>query len=117
VSRPRQTRKGCPLDGVAIAAGVPTALWAGPTLAGLSLVNAEQQTLRTTFDNRAAPQTGTGLALDYGVLGADGRLDWSQSYVRISGSRFRNRSYITIEASTQDRLLAAARTLKPATTR
>lgn len=72
-----------PLHGTAIAAGISAALWAGPTLAGLPLVKAEEQALRTSFADGTAPATGTGLELDYGVLGANGRLDWSQPYVRI----------------------------------
>ncbi|MBA3376403.1 MAG: hypothetical protein H0U00_11440 [Actinobacteria bacterium] len=156
-----------PLDGAAIAAEVPAALWAGPTLAGVPLVKAEQQALRATFADGAAPQTGTGLELEYGVLGTNGRLDLSQPHVRIQQAQSRelgfasmwgfvrgdapppgtlyapimnggnqrafgadgkplppspphllgftvpNGRYVTIEASSNDLLLAAARTLKP----
>lgn len=139
-----------PLDGSAIAAHVPAALWAGSTLAGLPLVKAEEQALRTTFADGTAPETGTGLELEYGALGANGRLDRSQRYVLIHqapsrvlgfayawgfvrgdapppgklyaprmdggalGFTVRNGSYVTIEASSQDLLLAAARALGPA---
>jgi hypothetical protein len=156
-----------PLDGTAIAAEVPAALWAGLTIAGLPLVKAEEQALRTSFADGTEPETGTGLELEYGVLGANGRLDWSQPHVWIQQAPSRvlgfayawgfvrgdapppgkvyaqilgggqpaygadgmrlppspphflgftvgNGSYVKIEASSRDLLLAAARSLEPA---
>lgn len=142
-----------PLDGTAIAAEVPAALWAGLTLAELPLVRAEELALRTSFADGTEPETGTGLELGYGVLGANGRLDRSQPYVLVYqapsrllayanawgfvrgdtpppgklyaprmdsgvlGFTVRDGRYLTIQASTRDLLLAAARGLEPAPAR
>lgn len=142
-----------PLDGAAIAARVPASLWAGPTLERLPLVRAREQDLRTSFVDGGAPRTGRGLELEYGVLGANGRLDRSQPYVLVQqapsrdlgfankwafvrgdapppgqlytlgtdggalGFRVRNGSYLTIEASSRELLVAAARALEPAAAR
>jgi hypothetical protein len=149
-SREEQT---LPLDGIAIAAEVPAALWAGLTLAGLPLVMAEELALRTSFADGTEPETGTGLELEYGVLGANGRLDRSQPYALVHqapsrvlafanawgfvrgdapppgkvyapsmdggvlGFTVRDGRYLTIEASSRDLLLAAARGLEPASAR
>jgi hypothetical protein len=73
-----------PLDRGAIAAAVPGAVWAGPSVNGLALARADQQSLRTTFVSQTRPpETGAGLELDYGTLAANGRLDWSRPHVRI----------------------------------
>jgi hypothetical protein len=70
-----------------IAASVPGAVWAGPSVNGLALAKAERQSLRTTFANHARPpQTGAGLELVYGTLNASGRLDTSQPYLWIQGA-------------------------------
>jgi hypothetical protein len=72
------------LERGAIAAAVPGAVWAGPSVNGLALAKAEQQALRTAFAKHARPPlTGTGLELDYGTLNASGRLEISQPNVRI----------------------------------
>jgi hypothetical protein len=75
------------LEPGAIAAAVPGAVWAGPTVNGLALAKAERQSLRTSFANHARPpQTGAGLELAYGTLNANGRLDTSQPYLWIQGA-------------------------------
>jgi hypothetical protein len=137
------------LERGAIAAAVPGAVWAGPSVNDLSLAKAERQSLRTTFANHARPpQTGPGLQLVYGALNASGRLDTSQPYLRIQGAPSRalafgnmwgfvrgddppegrlytsgsvpvgftvvEGAYVTIQASSADLLLAAARALEPA---
>jgi hypothetical protein len=72
------------LDAVAIAAAVPGGLWAGASLSGLQLVAARRADLKTTFvHGTPAPETGTGLELDYGALASSGRLDMSRSFVQI----------------------------------
>ena len=75
--------KPLPLDGPAIAAAAPDTLWAGPAVAGLPLVKAEQQTLTSTFANGSRPQTGTGLELGYGSLGPHGHLDILQPNIEV----------------------------------
>jgi hypothetical protein len=137
-----------PLEGDAIEAAVPGAVWAGPSLNGLALAKAERQSLRTSFVNHARPpETGSGLELDYGNLNARGRLDTSQPYLRIQGAPSRalafgnmwgflrgddppegwlytsgspsvgfavvDGTYVTVQASSADLLLAAARALEP----
>jgi hypothetical protein len=137
------------LERGAIAAAVPGAVWAGPSVNGLALAKAQQQSLRTTFANHArAPQTGVGLELDYGTLNASGRLDTSQPHVRIQGAPSRalafgnmwgfvrgddpsegwlytsgslpigftivDGTYVTIQASSTDLLIAAASALESA---
>jgi hypothetical protein len=137
------------LERGAIAAAVPGAVWAGPSVNGLALARAERQSLRTTFANHARlPQTGVGLEVEYGTLNASGRLDASQPYLRIQGAPSRalafgsmwgfvrgddppegwlytsgslpvgftvvEGTYVTIQASSADLLLAAARALEPA---
>jgi hypothetical protein len=137
------------LEGDAIEAAVPGAVWAGPSLNGLALVKAEQQSLRTSFANHARPpETGSGLELDYGTLNTRDRLETSQSYLRIHGAPSRalafgnmwgfvrgddppegwlytsgslpvgftvvEGTYVTIQASSAELLLAAARALEPA---
>jgi hypothetical protein len=137
------------LEGSAIAAAVPGAVWAGPSVNGLALTKAERQSLRTTFANQARPpQTGAGLELEYGTLNPSGRLDASQPYLRIQGAPSRalafgnmwgfvrgddppegwlytsgslpvgftvvEGTYVTIQASSADLLLAAASALEPA---
>lgn len=82
-----------PLEAKAIAAAMPNALWAGQTLNGLPLVKADRQTLRTTFVGDKPPLGGTGLELEYGSIGAGGRLDRSQPYVRISESPGRDLAF------------------------
>ena len=77
----------------AIAAAMPNALWAGETLNGLPLVEAERQTLHTGFAGAKPPLEGTGLELDYGSIGNNGRLDRSQPYVRISESPSRDLAF------------------------
>lgn len=67
----------------AIAAAYPNALWAGPRVAGLPLVHAEQQPLSASFSSGAPTQTGPGLELDYGTLDNNGHLNRSQPYVLI----------------------------------
>jgi hypothetical protein len=137
-----------PLERGAIAAAVPGAVWAGPSVNGLALAKAEQQSLRTTFaSHRRPPETGVGLELDYGTTNASGRLDTSQPYARVQGAPSRvlafgnmwgfvrgddppegwlytsgslpvgftvlEGAYVTIQASSADLLLAAARALEP----
>lgn len=135
------------LERGAIAAAVPGAVWAGPSVNGLTLAKAERQSLRTSFANHARPpETGPGLELVYGALNASGRLDTSQPYLRIQGAPSRalafgnmwgfvrgddppegrlytsgsvpvgftvvEGAYVTIQASSADLLLAAARALE-----
>jgi hypothetical protein len=70
------------LERAAIAAAVPGAVWAGPSVNGLALVTAEQQALRTSFaGHRRPPLTGVGFELAYGTLNSSGRLDISRPYV------------------------------------
>ena len=72
-----------PLNGAAIAAAYPNALWAGPSVAGLPLVQAKQQSLSASFSDGSPKQTGPGLELDYGILDKNGHLDRTQPYVEI----------------------------------
>lgn len=136
------------LERGAIATAVPGAVWAGPSVNGLALAKAEQQSLRTSFAaHRRPPLTGVGLELDYGTLDSSGRLYTSRPYVRIQGAPSRalafgtmwgfvrgndppegqlytsgsvlvgfaivHGTYVTIQASSADLLLAAARALEP----
>jgi hypothetical protein len=136
------------LERGAIATAVPGAVWAGPSVNGLALAKAEQQSLRTSFAaHRRPPLTGVGLELDYGTLDSSGRLYTSRPYVRIQGAPSRalafgtmwgfvrgndppegqlytsgsvlvgfavvHGTYVTIQASSVDLLLAAARALEP----
>jgi hypothetical protein len=136
-----------PLEGGAIAAAVPGAVWAGPSVNGLRLVKAEQQSLRTSFARHVRPpEIGVGLELGYGTLNASGRLDVSEPYLLIHGAPSRTLAfgsmwgfvrgddppegwlytsgpplgftvvegtYVTIQGSSADLLLAAARALEP----
>jgi hypothetical protein len=73
------------LDGAAISAAVPGALWAGGSLSGLPLASATLQRLMTSFVHRTpAPKSGIGLELTYGTLAANGRLDRTRPFVQIS---------------------------------
>lgn len=71
------------LTDAAIAAAYPNALWAGPRVATLPLVHAEQQQLSASFASRTPTQTGNGLELDYGTFSDNGQLDRSKPYVMI----------------------------------
>jgi hypothetical protein len=71
------------LNGAAIAAAFPNALWANSEVAGLSLVQAEQQTLTASFADGSPTQTGPGLLLVYGTLDGSGHLDRSQPWIEI----------------------------------
>ena len=71
------------LDGAAIAAAYPNALWAGSQVAGLPLVYAEQQSLSAAFSGGTPKQTGPGLELGYGRLKKNGHIDRTQPYVLI----------------------------------
>jgi hypothetical protein len=71
------------LDGAAIAAAYPNALWAGSQVAGLPLVYAEQQSLSAAFSDGTPKQTGPGLELGYGTLNKNGHIDRTQPYVLI----------------------------------
>jgi hypothetical protein len=71
------------LNGAAIAAAYPNALWAGSQVARLPLVHAEQQTLSATFSGGTPKQTGPGLELGYGTLNKNGQIDRTQPYVLI----------------------------------
>jgi hypothetical protein len=70
------------LDGPAIGAALPGAVWAGPQIAGLPLVQATKQSL-TARSFRGPTQTGAGLGLTYGRVDAQGHLDLSHQYVEI----------------------------------
>jgi hypothetical protein len=71
------------LDGAAIAAAYPHALWAGSQVAGLPLVHAEQQSLSAAFSGGTPKQTDPGLELGYGTLNKNGHLDRTQPYILI----------------------------------
>jgi hypothetical protein len=71
------------LNGAAIAAAYPHALWAGSQVAGLPLVHAEQQTLSASFSGGTPKQTGPGLELGYGTLDKRGHIDRTQPYILI----------------------------------
>lgn len=71
------------LDGAAIAAAYPDAVWAGTDVARLPLVRAATQALTVSFPSTTPSRHGTGLDLAYGTLDAAGRLDRSQPYVDI----------------------------------
>ena len=86
--RPSVTRAGdgpaVGLDGAAIAAAYPGAVWAGTSIAGLPLVHAELQPLSAGFANHEAPTaTGRGIELGYGSLAGSGRLDRTKPHVLI----------------------------------
>jgi hypothetical protein len=70
------------LNGSAIAAALPGAVWAGARVAGLTLVEASTQKL-TTRSFRAPTRTGPGLDLTYGTLDDHGHLDRSRPSVEI----------------------------------
>jgi hypothetical protein len=71
-------------DPRAIATAVPGAIWAGPNVAGLSLAAAHRTVLKTSFvHGTPAPQTGTGLELDYGELKGNRLVNRSRPFVRI----------------------------------
>jgi hypothetical protein len=83
------------LDGRAIAAAMPGALWAGMSLAGLPLAAAEQESLSASFADGTPAETGTGVRLEYGTAAVapaqptepfGGPLDASQPFVQISES-------------------------------
>lgn len=71
------------LDGAAIAAAYPGAVWAGKSVAGLPLVRAATQALTVSYPGNTPSRHGTGLDLAYGRLDATGRLDRSQPYIDI----------------------------------
>jgi hypothetical protein len=85
--RPSRTSAGdgaaVALNGAAIAAAYPNALWAGSQVAGLPLVHAEQQSLSAAFFGGTPKQTGPGLELGYGTLTKNGRVDRTQPYILI----------------------------------
>jgi hypothetical protein len=86
-ARPSLTNAGdgadVALNGAAIAAAYPNALWAGPQIAGLQLVHAEQQPLSASFSDGTPKQTGSGLELGYGTLDKNGHIDRTQPYILI----------------------------------
>lgn len=71
------------LNGAAIAAAYPNALWAGSQVAGLPLVHAEQQSLSAAFSDGTPKQTGPGLELGYGTLNKNSHIDRTQPYILI----------------------------------
>jgi hypothetical protein len=71
------------LNGAAIAAAYPHALWAGSQVAGLPLAHAEQQALSASFSSGTAKQTGPGIELGYGKLDKRGKIDRTQPYILI----------------------------------
>lgn len=66
-----------------IAAAYDGAVWAGAQIADLPLVTATLQRLSTSYKD-APTVTGTGLQLQYGTLGANGRRDDTKPFVTIS---------------------------------
>jgi hypothetical protein len=137
------------LDGAAIAAARPGALWPGPQVGGLPLVRAAAQTLVTAWPDGRPPATGRGLELEYGSLTANGHRDRTKPYVTVSqapspelataymwsahdalpapgtllsegspgfavGFLAAGGGVVGIQASSDDLLLAAARSLAPA---
>jgi hypothetical protein len=86
-ARPSVTNAGdgaaVALNGAAIAAAYPNALWAGPQIVGLQLVHAEQQPLSASFSSGTPKQTGPGLELGYGKLDKRGKIDRTQPYILI----------------------------------
>jgi hypothetical protein len=73
------------LDGSAVAVAMPGAVWAGPSVEGLPLARAEQQTLTASFVHHVHPTvTGAGIQLDYGTMKSPGRLDRSRPFVQIN---------------------------------
>ena len=75
------------LNGPAIAAALPGAVWAGPRIAGVPLVQATKQTL-TARSFKAPTRTGAGLELTYGSVDGQEHLDLSQPYVEIQEASF-----------------------------
>lgn len=71
------------LDGAAIAAAYPDAVWAGTRVAGLPLARAATQALTVSFPGTTPSLHGNGLDLAYGTLDAAGRLDRSQPFIEI----------------------------------
>jgi hypothetical protein len=71
------------LNGAAIVAAYPGAVWAGTNVAGLPLVRAATQALSVSFPGTTPSRHGTGLDLAYGRLDAAGHLDRSQPYIDI----------------------------------
>jgi hypothetical protein len=71
------------LDGAAITAAYPSAIWAGTRIAGLPIARAATQALTVSFPGTTPSLHGRGLDLAYGRLDAAGRLDRSQPFVEI----------------------------------
>jgi hypothetical protein len=81
-------------DPASIATAIPGAIWSGPKVDGLALAGAHRTLLTTSFAHGTqAPQTGTGLELDYGELKSNGRVNRSLPFVHIAQAPSRALAY------------------------